>query len=187
MKELNGKYRIRKDNNTLRISYVFTISDIFGGLLYLIGLLLGILLLYVDSFNYTIEKLYTFRFWLLLLVGGFLTIYFLYILTLSFYNPLKGIIEVDKSNQEIIIRNFFKKEKVKFSSIGTMFCEITETKNPRQKYGMLIIKKLNGEKVECFIIRSSIPIDLGRKIDKNIIDTTNQIKKSIAEFIELKK
>lgn len=177
------KYRILEEKDSLQITYTYRLSDIFGGFMYLIGLSLGILLLYVDLYGFNIDKLYTFNFWILLLVGGFLTIWFLYMMILGLYNPIKGVLQVNKSDDVIIIRDFLKEDRIPISSIRTMYCEIIESNKPRQKYGMFMIGMQNGNKIECFIIRSSISIDLGRKIDKDIYDTANQIKKTINDFI----
>jgi len=178
-----GKYKITQDKNSFRITYIFTLSDIFGAILYLMGLSLGILLLYLAINRFGIDKVYTFNFWFFLIFGGFLIIWCLLMLIFGFYSPQKGILQINRNNNEIIIRDFLKTVKINSSSVRTMYCELIDSNRPRQKYGMFIIGLQNGDKIECFIIRSTIPIDLGRKLDKDILDTANQIKKKINDFI----
>lgn len=183
MTEKIGKYRLIQDNENLRIRYIYTFSDIIGSLVYLIGASLGILILYVLVEKFSVDQLSTIKFWFVLLMALWLTGYCLYILFLGLMNPRDGLIQINKSKGIMIIRDFMKKEIVEISSIASIYCEITEVHKPKQKYGMFTIGTKDGKKIECFIIRSAIPIDFGRDIDKDIYETTRKLRSRIMEYI----
>ena len=183
MTEKIGKYRIIQDNENLRIRYIYTFSDIIGSLIYMIGASLGILILYALVAKFSVDQLSTVKFWFVLIMAGWITVYCLYILFLGLMNPRDGLIQINKPKGIMIIRDFMKKEIVEISSIASIYCEITEVHKPKQKYGMFTIGRKDGKKIECFIIRSAIPIDLGREIEKDIYETTRKLRSRIMEYI----
>lgn len=189
MTERIGKYRIKETDSSLQVHYIYSFSDLIGSVFYLLGIAMGLLVLFAKIKNFEIENLYSFGFWFVTVVGGFLLCYFMYLIILGLYKPLNGVLQVDALKKEIIISDFLKKEIIKFSEIGTMYCEMVDEQNhdqARQLYGMFTIKKNGGETLECFIIRSSISVDIGRKVNKDIMDTAKQIKTRIFSFISSK-
>ena len=178
-----GKYRVKQNDDNLRITYVYTFSDLIGGFGHIVGFLFGLMTLYVVFKDFSTDIIYTFKFWFLFSIGLFLSCYLLYTLILALYSPRSGIIQVNRQKGEIIIRDFLKKQVLEISSIASIYCEINKTKRPKQNYGMFIIGTKNGKRIECFIIRSSIPIALDKKIEKDIYDTTTKLRTRIMEFI----
>ncbi len=184
MIERVGKYRIRTKENSLSISYIYSFSDIIGAILPFLGIVLGVMILYVVFKDFENNDLEQFSFWFLLVIGGLLAIWFLYFAVIALYSPSKGILQVDKINKEIIIRDFMKVKKIHFTDVHTIYMDLIKESRPKQKYGMLIIGTEEGEKHECFIIRSSMSFDLGRGVDKDIYDTAKTIKKAIYDFMK---
>ncbi|HEX3009781.1 MAG TPA: hypothetical protein VHO90_19420, partial [Bacteroidales bacterium] len=175
LNEKIGKYRIQESNGALKVTYAYSFGDIFGMLFYILGLVAGILLLYVAFKDFTKESLSSFNFWMMLVAGGVLGGWFLYIIIMSLYNPSKGVLQVDKARQVMIVRDFLREETIPLSQIHCMYCKIDESYRPRQKFGMFIVGKKTGEQLECFIVRSSIPLDLGKRIEKDIYDTSRKL------------
>jgi hypothetical protein len=149
----------------------------------MIGAALGILILYVLVEKFSVDQLSTIKFWFVLVMAGWIAGYCLYILVLGLWNSRDGLIHINKPQGTMIIRDFMKKEIVEISSIASIYCEIAEVHKPKQKYGMFTIGTKDGKKIECFIIRSAMPFDMGRKIDKDIYNTTLKLRSRIMEFI----
>lgn len=183
MTEKIGKYRIKIDNDILRVTYRYTFSDLIGGVGYLAGFAFGIMALYVAFRDFTWESIYNLNFWFVSIVGIILFGFCLYIIALALYNPSSGIIEINKPKNEVIIRDFPKNTIIEVSAIASIYCVLTKTSRPLQKYGMFTIRTKNGKEIECFIVRSSMPIDLGKKIEKDIYDTTMGLRTRIFDFI----
>lgn len=179
MKEKIGKYKILDSENDLQVHYIYGIGDIVSSLFYILGLALGLLFTYIAADRFEIDKLSDYSFWLLTIVGLGLSGFFLFLIVGGLYKPIKGILQVDKNNKSVVIRDLFKNEVVQSEEITSLFCEIITKAKPMQKFGMMYLQTNSGEKKECFIIRSSIPIDLGRKVDKDILDTANVIKNKV--------
>jgi hypothetical protein len=179
MKERIGKYKLIDRKDDLQVHYIYGISDLISVLFYLLRLALGGMFLYISIIRFDADSISDYDFWLLAVVGMGLVLFFLYLLVAGLYKPHSGVFQVDKKKKYVVVRDLFKSEIISFNEIRSLFCEIIFTKKPNQKYGMMYIGTSSGEKKECFIIRSSIPIDLGRKVDKDILSTANSVKNRI--------
>lgn len=182
-----GKFKVSDDETKFSISYRFTFSDFIGSIWYLLMLFLGGLILfsYYETFN--TERLYSFSDWLLVLFGIVIFSFGAYLMTAGFYNPSGGIFRVDKIRQEAKLVNFLKSETIPVKDITSIFHEIRTSHRPKMKYAVLCLRLSNGDKRECFIIRSSISFDLGRKVDKDLNIVSRQLRDAIINAIRTQK
>lgn len=179
-----GKFKISDDETKFSISYRFTFSDFTGSILYLLMLFLGGLILFSYYKTFTIDRLYSISDWLLGLFGLFIFSFGAYLLAAGLYNPSSGIFRVDKIKQEAKLVDFLKSETIPINNIISIFHEIRTSYKPRMKYAMLCMRLRNGDKKECFIVRSSIPFDFGSKVDKDLNIVSRQLRDAINKAIK---
>lgn len=145
---------------------------------------LGFFLLYTYYKTFTIDKLHDFNAWTVCISGLWLSLFGAYPLAAGLYNPRKGIFRVDKLKQELKIIDFLKSETIKLEVVNSVYCEVKTSYKPKMKYAMLCIRLTDGTKKNCFVIRSSIPIDLGRKVDKDLNTISRQLRDRISQTIQ---
>jgi hypothetical protein len=175
-----GKYKIFEKDKSLKIKYVYTFSDLFGLLINLIGFSLGLFLIYV--FYYNLNK-FKIDYILILACGLWFSIWFGKILFILISTFKQSCIEIDRKTREISIFDYKKTEKINFDKISSIYCKIESEYKPKDKYGILIFQTFDKEKIEGFIIRSSIPFDIGKGVDKDIYKVSSKLKEKIFEFI----
>ncbi len=152
----------------------------------LLGVLFGALFLYISTRNFSTAKIFTFDFLFMFLIGGILLGWFGYIIVLSLWNPWRGALEINKLNKTVIVRDFLKSEIIDFRDVASVFYEIVDISRPKQKYGILKIKKKNNEIVDCLIINSSNFIDTADSVDLNIIQTARKIRDKVITVVKEK-
>lgn len=179
-----GKYKIYKSTRDLKIRYQYTLSDLLGIIIFLLALFVGALFLlngieypdYSDIFRYII-----------ILIGAGLVLFGLYMIIGGLYNPINGILQIRYTTNEVIIREFpFIRERININEVSNFSYRIESTYKPsRQLYSIILLQTKNGDLIDCFIVRSSIPIDITRKVEKDL----HQISRSICLILreELKK
>lgn len=179
-----GKFKISDDETEFSISYRFTFSDLIGSLWYLLMFFLGGLILFSYYKTYSIYRLYGFSDWVLGLSGLFIFSFGAYLLAAGLYNPSSGIFRVDKIKQEAKLVDFLKSETIPINNITSIYHEIRTSYKPKMKYAMLCLRLSNGDKKECFIVRSNIPFDLGRKVEKDLNIVSRQLIDAINNAIK---
>ncbi len=184
MKSRIGKFIISDDEKKFSISYRYTFSDFIGSIWYLVLIFIGGLILFSYYKTLNTEKLYNYSDLLLGLFGLFIFSIGSYLLLAGLYNPSNGIFRIDKIKQEVKIIDFLKSETIPFNNISSICYEIKTSFKPKMKYAMLSIQLINGNKKDCFIIRSSIPFDVGGKVDKDLILVSRQLKIEINNAIK---
>jgi hypothetical protein len=175
-----GKYKVFEDDKTFEIHYRYSISDIFGSIIYILFLAVGLLGLYVSlkSFNAT-----TITSWLIFIFGlGFLIIG-AYAMISALYRPKRGIFQIDKTINEIVVREFLKTERINTNEVKSVSYVIKDNSKPKSIYAMLHLNLRNGKKLDCFIVRSAIPFDLGREVEKDIHSVSKQLRDVIMRAI----
>jgi len=175
-----GKYRVYEDDASFKIRYHYTFSDIIGSIGFLVSFLLGLLLLYVSVRTFNSDKINS---WVILLVSIVLILFGAYTLISGFYNPTGGILQIDKTRQVLIIRDFLKVETIQNELIASITYELKSGVRPRILYSILLLRLHDGTKKECFIIRSSTPIDLGRAVEKEIHSVSRKLRDLISDVI----
>lgn len=181
MTENIGKYKIFIEDNGLKIRYRYSFSDLIGGLWFLLMIVVGILLLTTahKTFN-----LYQFNSWLVLTCGVGLLGFGSYLLVVGLYNPTKGVFQVDKTQSTIIIRDFLKTHSVDIDNFLNLTYKLESSTRPRTNYAVITLTLKDKKKIDCFIIRSSIPIDLGRRVDKELHKVSRQLRDRIIQAIK---
>jgi hypothetical protein len=180
-----GKYILKEDEYKFSISYRYTFSDLLGGFWFLLMLLLGLFMLLTYYKTFTKESLYNFTSWAIGLIGLFLSLFGTYLLAAGLYNPRGGIFRADKLKQEVTLADILKSETIPFINISSVFHNIESSRKPRTKYSMLCLRLTNGELKKCFVVRSGIPIDVGRKVDKDLNIVSRQLRDAISKAINL--
>lgn len=175
-----GKYKVLESNNSFEIHYRYTFSDIVGSLIYLLSFILGLLLFYVSFKNFHSAIIVS----IIFLIVGFILFFFGgYALIGSLYRPIRGMFQIDKIKKEIIIREFFKLERIKTDLVESISYDFIRSNKPKKVHSVLYIKLIDGKKKDCFIIRSSMPFDTGRELDKDIHSLSRQLRESISKVI----
>ena len=179
-----GKYKIIKSENYLKIKYVYTISDLFGLLIHLLGLSFGFFFIFIICYEYNNGKEITGNSVFLFAAGSWLIFWFgrIFIILISTFK--QSCVEIDRQKKDILLFDYNKKEVFKYEKITSIYCKIEETRRPKDKYGILIFQMRDKKSIEGFIIRSSYGIDIGRKVDANIYSTANELKKEIFNYID---
>ena len=179
-----GKYKIFKNENNLKIKYVYTISDLYGLLIYLLGLSFGFFFIFLICYEYYNGKKITGSSIFLFAAGSWFIFWFgrIFIILISTFK--QSCIEIDRLKKEILLFDYNKKEVFKYENITSIYCKIEETRRPKDKYGLLIFQTRDKKKIEGFIIRSSYALDIGRKVDANIYSIANELKNEIFNFID---
>lgn len=175
-----GKYKVYENEMNFKIRYRFTFSDIVGSIWFLLSFLLGLLLLIVSFRTFDFDRTNS---WLILLVSIGLTLFGTYMLIAGFYNPTKGVLQIDKTRQILIIRDLLKTEIIENKSIANVTYDIKTQTRPRMLYSMLSLRLCDGTLKECFIIRSSPFIDTGRQGDKEIHSISRKLRDIISKAI----
>jgi hypothetical protein len=178
-----GKYKIIESDSALKIKYIYSISDFFGSLIYFMGMFIGMFLIYVFIYNAQGDKKLTASAFIVLLVGFFFTFWFGRIFYILLVTLRQNCLEIHKASREILIFDYKKIDRINYSNLASIYCEIKETYKPKSKHGLLMFQTTNRERIEGFIIRSSIPIDLGKKVDKEIYTVAKQLKDKIFDYI----
>lgn len=143
---------------------------------------LGIMFIYYKTFNP--DTLYDFGDWIFVLVGAFLFLYGGYFLAAGLYNPATGVFRIDKVKGEVTIVDFLKSETIAVEDVRLVFYEIRSSYRPRTKYAMMCLRVSNGDKKDCFIVRSGIPIDIGRKVDKDLNTVARQLREAMSNAMK---
>jgi hypothetical protein len=182
MVEQIGKYKILDDDQYLKIRYRYTISDLFGSLWFLLMLIIGPLI-FLSACRYF--EIYSVKVWIMIIVSCWITGYGGYSLILGLYNPRMGILTVDKKNKTIIIRSFIKSERIKTERVSSIQYEIKKSIHPRMLYSTLYLNITDKKRIDCFIIRSSIPFDVTQGIEVNIHMISRKIRNRILEAIRI--
>lgn len=181
MKTRIGKYIVSEDAKSFSISYRYTFSDLIGSFWFLLMLSLGFFLLYTCYKTFTIDNLHDYSAWTVGIGGLGLSLFGAYLLAVGLYNPKKGIFRVNKLKQELKIVDFLKSVTIKLEELNSVYYEVKTSYKPKMKYAMLCIRLTDGTKKDCFIIRSSIPIDLGHKVDKDLNTISRQLRDKISQ------
>jgi low affinity Fe/Cu permease len=175
-----GKYKVYENETNLKIRYIYTYSDIIGSIWFLLSFLLGLLLLFVSFRTFSFDKTNS---WLILLVAIGLTLFGTYMLIAGFYNPTKGVLQIDKTKQILIIRDLLKTEIIKNELIANVTYDLKKQTRPRMLYSMLSLRLYDGTIKECFIIRSSASINTGRQGEKEIHSISRKLRDIISKAI----
>ena len=178
-----GKYKVYENETNFKIRYHFTFSDIIGSIWFLLSFLLGLLLLFVSIRTFDLDRTNS---WLILLVSIGLTFFGTYMLIAGFYNPAKGVLQIDKTRQILIIRDLLKTEIIKNESIANVTYDLKTQTKPRMLYSMLSLRLRDGTRKDCFIIRSSSSIDTGRHGEKEIHSISRKLRDIITKAITQK-
>lgn len=179
-----GKYILTEDETKLRISYRFTFSDLIGSVYYVLMVLVGGLLLLTFYKTYTNERIYQFTDWIMGLIGLGLGLGGVYLLAAALYTPTGGIISIDKQKREITIRELFSSETLSIHQITSVYFTLKTSRKPKMKYAMLSLQLRNGKQKDCLVIRSAIPVDLGRKIDHELLVVSRQLRDRISAALK---
>lgn len=180
MKQIIGKYSIYEDLQNFKIRYRYSFSDFTGSILFLLSLAMGTLLLFVFIKTYNSQKVD----WIFLLTGLGLTGFGSYFLLAGFYNPVDGVFQINKISNEVIIRDFLSKEIIKSNSISSVFYEISTSTKPRTAFATLMLRLRDGTIINCFIIRTSHPIDIGKEVEKDLHIVSRQIRDKISKALK---
>lgn len=185
MKTRIGKYTLYETDKYFRIFYRFSFSDFIGMVMPLLGVLIGFLLLLISYKNLEIESLLSFDFIFFFTLGCVLLWWFGRIFMMSLWNPPKGLIEVKKIEKLVIVRDFMKADIIPISEISSIYYVVEEDRKskPKEKYGMLKIKKKNNEILDCIVINSSKFIDTGNDVDLDIIMSSRGIRDGLLKVI----
>ena len=175
-----GKYKITEDENHLSVRYRYTFSDLIGSIFYLISFMLGSFFLYALHIRFNIHS---FSSWFELIISIGLILYGAFFVYGGLYNPINGVFEFDKKREIIIIRDLFKTEKYEKKLVQSFSYEITEKSKPKTLFSTISLKLKDGTKTDCFIVRSSIPVDIGRELTKDIHDVSRKIRDKLSNAI----
>ncbi len=178
-----GKFKILEEETKFSITYRFTFSDFLGSLWYLLTLFIGGLILYACYTKWDTNNNISFSNLIQGIIGLFVFSFGAYLLAGSLYNPRRGIFSVDKIKQEVKILDFLKTETIPINNISSVFHEMRTSNKPKMKYVMVCIRLKNGDKIDCFTVRSSIPFDIGRKVDKDLQIVSRQLGDAINKAI----
>jgi hypothetical protein len=151
-----------------------------GSVWLVLSFLLGLLFLFLSIRTFHYDKINS---WLTLLVSTGLILFGAYSLISGFYNPTKGILQIDKTRNVLIIRDLFKTEFIQNELIANITYDLKSNVKPRMLYSMLSLRLHNGDIKECFIIRSSASIDLGKSVEKDIHLISKKIRDMISNAI----
>lgn len=176
-----GKYKVFEDDKSLEIHYRYTFSDIVGSTIYILSLTIG-LLLFFTAFKTFVPT--TMSSWVLLIFGSIFLIFGAYALTAGLYRPRRGVVQIDKTKKELVIRDLLKTERIKTNEIKSVSYELKESRKPKSIHSMLYLRLLDGKKIDCFLVRSSIPVDLGREVDKDIHLVSRQLRDVIMNSVK---
>lgn len=176
-----GKYKVLENDKSFEIHYRYSLSDIFGSIIYILSLTIGLLLLYtsIKTFNST-----TITSWVLLIFALLFLIFGAYAISAGLYRPRRGVFQIDKVKNEVVVRDFLKSERIKVNLVKSVSYELKENSKPKSIYSMLYLRLLDGKKIDCFIIRSSIPFDLGREVEKDIHSVSRQLRDVIMSAVK---
>ncbi len=176
-----GKYKVFENNKSFEIYYRYSLSDIFGSIIYILSLTIGLLLFYtsIKTFNAT-----TITSWVLLIFALVFLIFGAYAISVGLYRPIHGVFQIDKVKNEVVVRNFLKSERIKVNLVKSVSYELKEKSKPKSIYSMLYLRLLDDKKIDCFIIRSSMPFDLGREVEKDIHSVSRQLKDVIMSAVK---
>ena len=175
-----GKYKVFEDDKSFEIHYSYSLSDIFGSIIFILSFVIGLLLFYT---SYKTFSATTITSWVLLIFALVFLIFGAYAIIAGFYRPRRGVIQIDKVKKEIVVRDFLKSEKIKNNAIKLVAYELKENSKPKSIYSMLYLRLVSGKKIDCFIIRSSIPFDLGREVEKDLHSVSRQLRDVIMNTI----
>lgn len=169
-----GKYKIYKSTRDLKIRYQYTFSDFLGGIIFFLALPVGALLL-LNGIGYSNHP-DLFR-CVMILTGAGLILFGLYTIIAALYNPTNGILQIRYITDDVIIREFpFIKEKININEVSNFSYRIQSTYKPgRQLCSIIFLQKKNGDRIDCFIVRSHIPISIPRKVEKDLHQTSRSI------------
>ena len=176
MKTIIGKYIIYEDPEKLSVKFRYTFSDVIGGFWLLLMAIIGTLIFYSFANKFKIDSI---KDWLFTIIGIVMFGYGTFFLFAGLYNPVKGIFRIDKLKGKITIADILKSETIDISNVSGAFYTIHENYRPKMKYVMISLRLTDGETKDCFIIRSSIPFDLGRKVDKDLHTVTRKVRDRI--------
>lgn len=171
-----GKYKIYKDDNSLKIRYAYSFTDFVGVLWYLLSLVIGGLLLTIAIYKFSFDNITN---WLMLLGGFGLTIFSFVMILMSLYNPRNGILEIRHDIEKVVIRDFLKKELIDIDDIVGFYYKLETVYKPKQRYAIIYLKTYSNEKIDCFIIRSHYSLDKTREVEKEL----HKVSKSICNII----
>jgi len=175
-----GKYKVYEDDKSFEIHYRYTLSDIFGSIFYILSFALGLLLFYTSFKTFAVTNISS---WVVLIFALVFLIFSVLAITAGLYSPRRGVFQIDKTNKEIIIRDFLKSEKIKTNMIKSVSYELIENRKPRSIFSMLYLRLIDGKKKDCFIIRSAIPFDIGRVVNKDIHSVSRKLRDVIMNVI----
>jgi hypothetical protein len=184
-----GKYRIIEDDQSLKIIYQYTISDLIGSIWFLLTFLLGLLLLYVSHSFFVTENVRNLNAWVTGVTGLWFFLFGGYLLVMAAHNPGNGIFEVDKKKRVLVIRDFLKSEIMAWGDVVLVFYKIERNLRPTSaasKYAIIGLKLKDGNTKECFIVRSHIPFDIGRKVDKDLHIVSRALKDRVSNSMKVK-
>jgi len=181
MTQIIGKYKVYENETNFKIRYHYTFSDLIGSIWFLLSFLLGLLLLFVSFRTFSSDRTNS---WLLLSVSIGLTIFGTYMLIAGFYNPTKGVLQIDKSRQILIIRDLLKTEIIKTELIANVIYDLKTQTRPKMLYSMVSLRLRDGMLKECFIIRSSTFIDTGRQGEKEIHTISRKLRDIISNALK---
>ena len=176
-----GKYKVYNDDKSFEIHYSYSLSDIFGLIIYILSFVIGLLLFYASFKTFVATTISS---WVLLIFGLVFLIFGAYAFTVGLYRPRRGVFQLDKTEKEIIIRDFLKSKKIKANVIKSVSYELKEINKPKSIYSMLYLILIDGQKKDCFIIRSAIPFDIGREVEKDIHTVSRQLRDVIISVIK---
>jgi hypothetical protein len=176
-----GKYKVYEDDNSFEIHYRYSLSDIFGLIIYILSFAIGLLLFYTSFKTFSATTIST---WVLLIFALVFLTFGIYALTAGLYRPKRGVFQIDKTKKEIIVRDFLKSETIKINDIKSVSYELKEISKPKSIYSMLYLRLIDGKKKDCFIIRSVIPLDMGREVEKDIHLVSRQLRDVIMNVIK---
>jgi len=160
-----GKYRIYKDTDSLKIKYKYTFSDFIGSIWFVFAIIIGVLLLSSSLYRFDSDDISK---WVILFIGAALLIFGLLMIMMGLFNPRNGILQIQHDINKVIIRDFFKTNKIDLEDITGFFYEIKTVRKPKQLYAEIFLKKYDNEKIICFIVRSNSFIDLKRNVEKEL-------------------
>ncbi|PBQ33105.1 hypothetical protein CNR22_15395 [Sphingobacteriaceae bacterium] len=176
-----GKYKVFEDDKSFEIHYRHSLSDIFGSVIFVLSFATGLMLFYTSYKTFNATAITS---WVLLIVGSVFSVFGAYALLAGLYSPGRGVFQIDKTTNDIIIRDFLKSESIKTTMVKSVSYELKENGKPKSIYSMLYLRLSDGKKKDCFIIRSSIPLDIGREVDKDIHVVSRQLKGAIMNVIK---
>ena len=178
-----GKYRIFEDNEKFQIKYIYTLSDFIGSIWYILSILLGVFFSFISLLNFK-----TVRFsWFVFLVSIYFLVFGIYNIVLGLYNPKNGVFQIDKRKKEIKIVDVFKIEIINIDFVSYATFKVYTDIEPITKYAIISLKLFElygGDLIDCFIVRSKIPIDIRQHVNRNLEEVSNKLKSEINIVLE---